>query len=192
MSIPMVSLKFDYSDFDANSDRLKEVIQGAIRPAAQAAAKVYYDEMKIRAAQSEKGTGKGLLARSIYQKYVKEDSTTGWNAVYHISWNKGRGGQTPAAPHGVLLEYGWVQRYANYMDTTGRWWTAVRPEMKGKPKPKSRSPQEEMDAYYVVRKKGSIQHAPRPFLRPTYEAKEQEALAAAQKEMQERLLKAFL
>lgn len=192
MSTPMVSLKFDLDGITSQTDMLDEVIQGAIRSSAQAAAKVYYDEMKIRAAQSEKGTGKGLLARSIYQHYVKEDSVPGKLAVYHISWNKGMGKQTPVAPHGNLIEYGWVQRYANYMDTTGRWWTAVRPEKMGTPPPKRRAPQAEKDAYYVLRKNGPIQHAPRSFLRATYDAKEQEALRAAQQELEERIMKAFL
>lgn len=190
----MLRLDFDLTGITTQVEKLAEVIQGAVRPAAQAAAQVYYDEMKIRAARSENGQGKGLLARSIFQKYVNDprNSEPGVKATYHISWNKGKGTATPFAGHGQLIEYGWVQRYASYLDTQGRWWTAIRPEMRGKPKPKRSAPQAVKDAYYVLRKGGPIQHAPRSFLRATYDAKNQAAMAAADKELKERIEKAFL
>lgn len=187
----MLRVDFDLAGITTQVDKLAEVIEGAIRPAAQAAAQVFYDEVKLRASRIKNS---GRLSKSIYQRYMKELSITGTNARYHVSWNKGgtKGTQTQPAFHGQLIEYGWVQRYATYMDKKGNWWTAVRPEMRGKPKPKRRAPQAVKDAYYVLRKGGPIQHPPRAFLRSSYEAKKQEALAAADKEMQERILKAFI
>jgi hypothetical protein len=185
----MFKVEFDTAGITSQVDKLHEVIEGAIRPAAQAGAQVYYDEMRLRAG-AIKGSGK--LARSVFQKYVKELSAPGQRARYHISWNKGKGTATPYAPHGQLIEYGWIQRYASYIGSNGHWYTEVRPEMRGKPKPKRSAPQSVKDAYYVLRKGGPIQHAPRSFLRATYEAKNAEAAAAVNKEMQERILKAFL
>lgn len=187
----MLRLDFDLAGLTSRVDKLAEVIQGSIRPAAQAAAQVFYDEVKLRAGRTKNS---GRLSRAIYQRYMKERSVDGVNARYHISWNKGivKGTQTQPAFHGQLIEYGWVQRYATYMDKKGNWWTAIRPEMRGKPKPKGRASQAVKDAYYVLRKGGPIQHPPRSFLRSSYEAKKQEAVDAANKEMQERILKAFL
>ena len=197
----MLRVDFDLAGITTQVDKLRDVIQGAIRPAAQAAAQVFYDEVKLRAGRNK---DLGNLAASIYQKYVTYQGSEWLYARYHISWRKGlyrpsvkkpqRGGWggLPIAYHGQLIEYGWVQRYATYMDKKGNWWTAVRPEMRGKPKPKRRAPQAVKDAYYVLRKGGPIQHPPRSFLRASYEAKKVEAAAAADREMQERILKAFL
>lgn len=186
----MFKLEFDFDKLTAKLDRFGEVVEGAIRPAAQAGAQVFYDEVKLRASRIKNS---GRLAKSIYQRYMKEVSVAGVNARYHISWNKGgtKGTQTQPAFHGQLIEYGWVQRYATYLDKKGNWWTAVRPEMRGKPRPKARASQAVKDAYYVLRKGGPIQHPPRSFLRASFEAKQQAALEAVNKEMQERILKAF-
>lgn len=184
----MLSVKFDTAGLTTQIDKLREVVQGAVRPAAQAGAQVYYDEMKLRAGAIKNS---GTLAASIFQKYVKENSLDGYNATYHISWNKGKGKATPTAFHGQLIEYGWIQRYASYLDKQGNWHTAVRPDKQGSPKPKGRASQAAKDAYYVLRK-APIQHAPRSFLRATYDAKNAEALAAAEQEMQDRILKAFI
>jgi hypothetical protein len=60
-----------------------------------------------------------------------------------VSWNHRK------APHGHLVEFGHVQRYASYVGKDGNWYTAVRPEMRGKPKPKRGASQAAKDAYYV-------------------------------------------
>jgi hypothetical protein len=185
----MLRLDFDTSGLTSQVDKLRQTIADSVRPAAQAAAQVYYDEMRLRAGAIKDS---GILSQSIFQKYVKERSLDGYSARYHISWNKGKGRATPVAFHGQLLEYGWLQRYASYLDKKGQWWTAVRPEMRGKPRPKRNASQAVKDAYYVLRKGGPIQHAPRSFLRATYEAKNTEAVKAAEKELQERILKAFI
>lgn len=192
----MLRVDFDLAGITTQVDKLAEVIEGAIRPAAQAAAQVFYNEVKLRAARaSEKGWGTGNLSKAIYQAYAKKYATPD-RAIYHVSWRRSLTvfdqGAPTARSYGHLLEYGWLQRYATYLDKKGNWVTAVRPEMLGKPKPKRRASQAMKDAYYVLRKGGPIQHPPRAFLRSSYEAKKQEALAAADKEMQERILKAFI
>ena len=183
----MISVKFDQAALDRQLEGMAEAIKGAIRPAAAAAAVVYYDEVKQRA------TGivdTGTLAASIYWKFVPELSGDGARSRYHVSWRKGgwkdKSG-LPAAPHGQLVEYGFKQRYASYTGSDGQWYTAVRPEMRGKPAPKRRASQAEKDAYYVLRKGGAIQHAPRSFLRSGYEAVKDKAVQAAINELHNRI-----
>lgn len=152
---------------------LRENIHNAARPAAQAGAEVLYRAV-LRNVQAI-GRESGSLAGSIYQKYSPELSGPG-KAMYHISWrtsnatldDKGQPGRTnlPIAPHGHLLEYGYIQRYAVHLGDDGQWYTLVQPKMRGKKKPKRGASQSEKDAYYVLRKGGPVQWLAKPFIRP--------------------------
>jgi hypothetical protein len=194
----MLAVKFNIDAADRQIEQIALAIKAGVRVAAQAGAQVYYDEMKMRAGAIKES---GTLQASIYQKYVREMSTDGVRAQYHISWNKGKGRATPVAFHGQLIEYGWVQRYASYMDTKGNWHTAVKPENYGKTAPwigagkngrNKRPTQKQTDDWFVARKGGPIQHAPRSFLRATYEAKKTDAVKAAEIAMQDHILKHFV
>lgn len=190
----MFKLEFDFDKLTAKLDRFAEVVEGSIRGAAQAGAQVYYDEMRILAARSERGWGKGTLSRAIYQAYATKHSTPD-KAVYHISWRKGAGAKLsgmPTAGHGNLIEYGFWQRYKMGKNEHGKFiGPLVREGMEGKPKPKPESSRAVKDAYWQTLP-SPIWHPPRSFLRASYEAKKAEAAAAADREMQERILKAFL
>ncbi|UBB16136.1 HK97 gp10 family phage protein [Comamonas odontotermitis] len=119
-------------------DALEEDIEQAIRPAAQAGAQVLYDRVKLNV--STMGRVTGNLDRSIYQAYSPENSVEGLRVEYHVSWNHKK------APHGHLLEFGWMQRYRMRPDGMG---PMVRPGMDGTKKPGRRASQAEKDAYYV-------------------------------------------
>jgi hypothetical protein len=137
-------------------DALGNDALAAARPAAQAGAQVFYDQMKSNVRRLGKVSGN--LDSAVYQAYSKRNSRKGV-AVYHVSWNARK------APHGHLLENGFIQRYASYVGKDGKWYTAVRPAMRGKPAPNSRASQAVKDAYYVLRKGGPIQHPAKAFAR---------------------------
>lgn len=121
---------------------LGERAEEAARPAAQAAAEVYYQEVKKNV--SALGRHSGNLERSIYQAYSRDNSAPGL-ATYHVSWNARK------APHGGLVEFGYLQRYVYYQDEQGRVRPKVRPEMQGKPRPRSNGRNRAaLDAYYVT------------------------------------------
>lgn len=89
--------------------------EAAVRPAAQAGAQVIYDAVLRNVAGIKRHTGN--LARSIYQVYSKDQSTSS-RAVYEISWNHRK------APHGWLVEWGHLQRYqVSYDPQTRRYFT---------------------------------------------------------------------
>ena len=119
-------------------DALDSDAEAAIRPAAQAATQVIYERVKLNVKALGRKTGN--LERSIYQAYSPEKSTSGMRAEYHVSWNH------KVAPHGHLLEWGWMQRYRYRPDGMG---PMVRPGMDGRPKPGRRASQEQKDAYYI-------------------------------------------
>jgi hypothetical protein len=171
-----LNCKIDVSSLRNVLHGLDAKIDAAIRPAAQAGAQVFYNEAVTRAPSKS-----GTLKSAIYQKFVPEESAEGVRATYKVSWRTGLGkGETglPTAPHGALLEYGWIQRYAVYTGTDGQWYTAVRPEMRGKPAPKRTASQATKDAYYVLRKGGPVQWLPKSFIRSSYDAKYATALEA--------------
>lgn len=136
------SIDTDMSGLDAYIDALGDAVDKAVRPAAQAAAQVLYDQVKMNVAGLGKKTGN--LANSIYQKYSPEKSQDGKRATYHISWNASK------APHGHLVEYGYLQRYKYYQDDQGRVRPMVRPGMEGKKRPGRRASAAEKAAYYVT------------------------------------------
>ena len=190
----MLKVEFDMTGLNAQLAAVQAKVKTAIRPAAQAGAQLLYDEVRARVPKDT-----GNLMASIYQKHTSSPSADGVLASYAISWRKGRGrggvktlgdglAGLPVAFHGQLIEYGWVQRYAMHQGDDGQWYTLVRPSMRNKPPPRGRASQAVKDAYFVLRKGGPIVHAPRSFLRASYEARNTAALAAAKTEF-ERVLK---
>lgn len=163
------TISVDMAGIDQMLDDLGDKAEEAARPAAQAAAQVFYDE--VRRNVDRLGQKSGNLKRSIYQAFSDSNSRPG-RATYHVSWNEKK------APHGHLLEYGYLQRYAIGISKGGKWFTFIRPEHKGKPKPKRKAPQSVKDAYYVPRKGGPKQIQARPFVRPAM-AKSEAAIEAA-------------
>jgi len=188
-------VSFNLPAIQEQTDYLRHVIESSVIAATQAGAQVFYDEVKGRAAGFAHS---GNLARSIYQYRNKDDQRPG-HAQYKISWRKGgkkRDASTeenaamsglPVASHGVLVEYGYLQRYASYVGSDGQWHTAVRPAMRGKPKPKRSASQAVKDAYYLPRPGGPVQWLPRSFLRAGFEAAKVRAVEAARLEMTKRI-----
>lgn len=134
-------VKADLSGLDAMFDELGDDLDEAVRPAAQAAAQVLYDDVKKNVAALRSVTGN--LERSIYQKFSPDHSRQG-KATYHISWN------AKVAPHGHLVENGHLQRYRYYKGSNGQIRPMVRPGMDGKPRPGRGASQATKDAYYVT------------------------------------------
>ena len=133
-----LTMELDTTAFDDILDALGDDVVKAVRPAAQAAAQVLYEQVKINV--SALGRKTGNLERSIYQKFSPEQSGA-LKAVYNISWNHKK------APHGHLVEFGYLQRYRYRPDGMG---PMVRPGMDGKRKPGRRATREQKDAYYVT------------------------------------------
>lgn len=103
----MLTLEFDLSALEKQLDNIETAVGDAIRPAAQAGAQVFYDEVRTRAPRSEKmhftkGKKKsyapGNLQRAIYQAY--DDTSPKGTASYGISWNKDK------AFYGRFVEFG--------------------------------------------------------------------------------------
>lgn len=161
-------IRVDLDSLNLQLEHDANALERAARPAAQAAAQVLYIEARRNAMAIRRVSGN--LISSIYQAYSERKSAPG-RATYHVSWNPRK------APHGHLVEWGHIQRYVSYVGKDGNWYTAVRPEMRGKPKPKRRAPQAEKDAYYVTLP-APKQIAANPFMRRAA-VKEQEAIAAA-------------
>lgn len=109
-----LSISMDVTGFDAAVDALEEDVLAAIRPAAQAGAEVLYSAVLRNV--SRLGPVTGNLERSIYQAYVDRESGPG-HAKYDISWNHRK------APHGHLLENGFIQKYKAYVGSDGHWYT---------------------------------------------------------------------
>lgn len=163
-----LSMPVNLDAFNAEIAKMEQDVQDAVRPAAQAGAQVFYEAVLKNVNALGKKTGN--LAGAIYQAYSQDNSAPG-KAVYHVSWNARR------APHGGLVEFGHIQRYAVHLGEDGKFYTLVRPSMRDKPKPKRRASQAEKDAYYVLRAGGPKQVAAQPFIRPAF-YKQGEAFAA--------------
>lgn len=108
-----LKLKVDLSAFKLEMDALNQSVMDAAHPAAQAMAQVLYENVQGNVAKL--GTKSGNLARSIYQVFSKENSGPGQD-TFHVSWNAKK------APHGHLLEFGYIQRYRVYFKN-GKWYT---------------------------------------------------------------------
>lgn len=109
-----LTIKVDMQAVNALVSGLKADMEDAVRPAAQAAAQVLYDEVKRNV--SRIGRKKGNLASAIYQAFSQDNSGNG-KATYHVSWNARK------APHAHLVEYGYIQRYQVIVTSTGRFVT---------------------------------------------------------------------
>jgi hypothetical protein len=151
-----LTLSVDLSALDEMISGLEGDFKAAARPAAQAAAQVLYEAVKANVAAIGRKTGN--LDSSIYQAYSEKSSAPG-KATYNVSWNPRK------APHGGLVEFGHIQRYAQYLGKDGNWYTAVRPSMRGKRKPSRNASQAVKDAYYVPRAGGAAQIPARSFVR---------------------------
>ena len=136
------SIEADLSGLDALLGQLEDGAAEAVRPMAQAAAQVFYDRVKTNVKALGRETGN--LEDSIYQAFSPEKSQDGKRAEYHVSWNH------KTAPHGHLVEYGYLQRYRYYQDNQGAVRPMVRPGMEGKPRPGRHASQAEKNAYYVT------------------------------------------
>jgi HK97 gp10 family phage protein len=108
-------INFDSSNCDAALDQIVARARKAVRPAAQAATQVVYDEVLLQTPMSPKGhwfhgtsfktTGQkywfeaGSLKRAMYQAYSKDNSDED-RSTYHVSWNAKR------APYAYMVENG--------------------------------------------------------------------------------------
>ncbi len=171
----------EFTELDRVVKDVTNVLAEAVRPAAQAGAQVMYDQVKRNV--DKIGVETGNLKRSIYQVYSRSESGP-LRAQYVVSHNKS------TAPHGHLIEFGFLQKYQSIVMPDGRWATLVRPEMKKKRRPGRNASEAERDAYYVLRKKGPIQHPARPFLRAAYESHADKAADAVEERLFSELNKA--
>lgn len=131
----------DLSGLDALLGQLEDGAAEAVRPMAQAAAQVFYDRIKTNVHALGRETGN--LDRAIYQAFSPEKSKSGQRSEYHISWNH------KTAPHGHLVEYGYLQRYRYYKDNQGVVRPMVRPGMESQPRPERHATQAQKDSYFV-------------------------------------------
>lgn len=104
---------------------LEEGVQEAVRPVAYAGARVIYERVLMNVAGIPVLTGN--FSRSIYHAFSPEKSKDGVSAFYHVSWNH------KVAPHGRLVEWGYVKRYQSYIDQRGEWVTDKKRPRKGGP-----------------------------------------------------------
>jgi len=162
------SMSLDLTAFTQVIEQDKAAIAAASRPAAQAGAEVLYQAVL----QNVRGLGRktGRLAASIYQAYSPENSKGGRHQ-YNVSWRTGRmldkngkpiASGLPTAPHGHLVEWGYIQKYLTYQAADGRIRPVVKPSMRGKPRPKNAA---EKDAYYVPRPGGPVHIPGKAFVR---------------------------
>jgi len=170
------SISADMSELDALLDGMEGDVIAAVRPAAQAAAQVLYNDVVANVQKIKRHTGN--LQSSIYQAFSQSNSGEGF-ATYHVSWNAKK------APHGHLVEFGHLQRYQYYKTPNGQIRPMVRPEMQGKPKPGRRASQSAKDAYYVTLP-SPVQVPAKPFIRPAA-AKFNAAMEAAKAELYRRM-----
>jgi hypothetical protein len=155
----------DLTGLYAYLDDLETEIGESCRPAAQAAAQVFYNLAKQNVNRIGKKTGN--LAGSIYQKYSKENSEDGKIAWYNVSWNVHTGKQITRAPHGHLVEYGHIQKYRQILLTKGPkkgQWVTLR-------------------SHPIT----PIQVGARPFMRPAYTNGLNAAVAAVESVIYERM-----
>ena len=144
------SIRCDTAALHRMIDELGTDVEEAVRPVAEAGARVLYNAVKQNVASIGKVTGN--LQRAIYEAFSKDNSGKGV-ATYQVSWNAKK------APHGHLLEYGHVQRYAVFIGKDGKWHTNKKKKL-SQPR----------------------QIAARPFVRPAA-AKFPEAVAAMEAEL---------
>ena len=147
MSSSPFALRLDLSSLDDQLDADADASDAAARPAAQAAIQVFYDEIRANVAKLKRHTGN--LQASIYQVFSKDNSGQGF-ATYQASWNAKK------APHGHLVEFGYLQRFEVTYDPVTKRFTTHKDRPLAQPK----------------------QIAAHPFVRPAF-AKAEAALDAA-------------
>lgn len=150
-------------------DNLQQRIEEATRPAAQAGAQTFYDEVKRNVGTlGDVFATTGKLDAAIYQVFSKDNSHGNANgtaydvATYHVSWNHKK------APHAHLVEYGHMQPYVVYRSKDGRLHTKVRPEKLKEylAKYHGRTVPKELRAQFFVPYPVPKQVPAYPFLRP--------------------------
>ena len=134
------AIRMDLGGLQATLDAEREKIADAVRPAAQAGAQVLYEAV-LRNAQALGGKT-GNLVSGIYQAYSANNSEAGKSATYHVSWNARK------APHGHLVEFGYVKKYVSYQGKDGRWYTAKK---NGQPVPLPGGPRQVAGKAFVRR-----------------------------------------
>lgn len=152
-----------------------DVQEKAVRPAAYAGARILYDEMHLRVP-----VGHGGLKSTLYHWFDDKRSTE-TKKIYRIGVNM------RLSPHWHLVEYGHIQYFVSYVGSDGNFYTAIRPEMRGKPKPRARASIAEKSAYYVPLPGGPRQVAAKPYIRPAFDSRIADALEAAKKRMGEKI-----
>ena len=109
------SVVCDISGLDALMDGIADKAEAAARPAAQAGAQVFYDDVRRRVPVSKQGHwfhgtsfklngtkywfDSGSLRDAVYQVYSKDNSGQG-RATYHVAWNHQK------VPYGFMVEFG--------------------------------------------------------------------------------------
>lgn len=131
----------DTSELKQYLAQLGENAKNAVRPAAAAGAKVIYDRVKMNVDQLGRVTGN--LSNSIY-RVLSEDNSNPGKATYHISWNHIK------APHGHLVEFGYMRRYRYYQGDDGQVRPMVRTGMEHKRRPGRNASDAAKAAYYVL------------------------------------------
>lgn len=105
----MLKVEVDMTGINDQLMALTASVKNSMRPAAKAAAQVFYDEVRLRAPRSEKmhfTRGKkqsyapGNLQKAIYQAYSDKRSVKGVVESYSVSWNKSK------AFYGRFVEFG--------------------------------------------------------------------------------------
>lgn len=113
-----LSMRFDVAAVQDFVSALRDDVQQAIRPAAQAGSQLLYEQVQRNVPRGTQGhwfhgtsfkkNGKkywfdaGTLSKSIYQVY-SQDNSGPQLATYQISWNHRK------APYGFMVEYGTVR-----------------------------------------------------------------------------------
>ena len=105
----------DLGGVEAMLDGVTTAAEDAARPAAQAGAQVFYDEVKRKVPKSKRGhwfhgtsfkiNGQkywfdaGSLSKAVYQVFSQDNSGQG-RAEYHVAWNHQK------VPYGFMVEFG--------------------------------------------------------------------------------------
>lgn len=173
----MSGMKFKIDGDLAKSlqDYVQAVNEKAIRPAAHAGALTFYEEIAQRVPVDQ-----GTLRKALY-RFFDEKRSSDTRKTYLVGMNAKK------APHWHLIELGHWQYFRVVRAPDGRYFTAVRPEAKGKPRPRKRASLAEKLAYYQPNPGGPKWVPPKPYLRPSYESAAQRALEAMKRRLAERL-----
>lgn len=110
-----LKISVDLAGIDQAIDGIAAHAEAAARPAAQAGAQVFYDEVRRRVPVSKKGHwfhgrsfklngqkywfDSGSLKSAVYQVFSKDSSSAGL-ASYHVAWNHKK------VPYGFMVEFG--------------------------------------------------------------------------------------